>query len=165
MPRVTRTIYDSNPATFNAAQAGVGIGDLIVDPAGVNSPRIVRGPNIARTVQVFPSSASLPNSITPGTSSTGAGNRGLSFTILDGSGVPIPFAPVTVGVVIAANPATVVINLGLGAIVETAEQYVISGIASVGGSFGLDVNGTPADTVNAFCVFGTVMVQTSTTIP
>ena len=50
MSLITRSIYSANPSAFDATQAGVSIGDLVVDPAGINSPTLVKGPNSARTV-------------------------------------------------------------------------------------------------------------------
>lgn len=73
MSLTTRSIYSANPSAFDATQAGVSIGDLVVDPLGLNAPGLIRGPNSGRTVAPLGSAAG-PNNLVVGVVAGGGGS-------------------------------------------------------------------------------------------
>jgi hypothetical protein len=151
MSSTGRSIYDSNPATFDATLAGVAIGDLVVDPAGVNSPGLVTGPNNARTVQPLGGGSGLQASAialilsTPG----GAGTARAAILVTDpGPGTPIVGALVQVFVTSpsaltngVAGPSGSVAASTVGASVP-AGSLVILGQTGGGGALDIDLTGT-----------------------
>ena len=87
----TRSIYNADPSTFDATQAGVSIGDLVVDPNGTNPPGLIKGPNSGRTVAPLGSAAG-PNNLVVGVV-PGGGGSGLTtvnLVVQNSTGAFIP---------------------------------------------------------------------------
>ena len=166
MPRVTRTIYAALPSAFNPALPGVGIGDLIVDPAGVAAPYYVKGPNVARTVA--PLVVALPLytlTITPG--SSGAGNLQAVFT-LKVNGLALSGAGLSGSAVVTGAAATAAIIVGNGVIIEDTvggNLWLFQASTNIAGFVNVDFNGTSGDVVNIQAVFGDVTATLSVAIP
>jgi len=169
MSHVTRSIFDSNPATFDATQEVVSIGDLVVDPAGLNPPGIVTGPNSGRTVQPF-YTAPPPNSITPTQTSTGVGNRRIALLVKDVAGAPIVGGPVNLALQVSPTlGATADVIVGAGVLVEQVGVGVTSwvgfAITSAVGLVTLEINGTAGDAVDLIYGNGGTTGVVNATIP
>jgi hypothetical protein len=151
MSSTGRSIYTPNPGTFNATLPGVAIGDLVVDPAGVNPPGLVTGPNNARTVQPLGGGSGLQASAIALTLSNpgGAGTARAAITVTDpGPATPIVGALVQVFVTSpsaltngVAGPSGAVAASTVGASVA-AGSLVILGETGVGGALDVDLTGT-----------------------
>jgi hypothetical protein len=150
MSSTGRSIYTPSPATFDATLPGVAIGDLVVDPAGVNPPGLVTGPNTARTVAPLNGSGLQASAIaltllTPG----GAGTARAAILVTDpGPGTPIVGALVQVFVSSpsaltngVAGPSGSVAASTVGASVP-AGSLVILGQTGIGGALDIDLTGT-----------------------
>lgn len=169
MSHTTRSIFDANPATFDATQEVVSIGDLIVDPAGVNPPRIVTGPNSARTVQPL-GSVQPPNTVTPTQTSTGVGNRRIALLVKDFLGAPIVGGPVNLALQVSPTlGATADVIVGAGVLVEQVGVAVTSwvgfAITSAAGLVTLKINGTAGDAVDLIYGNGGTTGVVNATIP
>jgi hypothetical protein len=146
-----RSIYNSNPGAFDATQAGVSIGDLVVDPAGVNPPGLVAGPNSARTVALLGSGGIQQSGVqlvitTPG----GPGTARLTFEVRD----PGPNTPIS-GALVQAIVKTVLpstLNAGTigpqgslaGSVLDADAQgtLLVFGATSALGFCDFDISGT-----------------------
>jgi len=160
-----RSIYNDNPGTFDATQTGVSIGDLVVDPAGVNPPGLVTGPNSARSVTPL-GGAPAGNTVTVSQPSPSSANRNVNFLVKDGSGAPVPDAPVSVAFVVSPNAATPSITVGAGSVLAgSAGKFLGFGVTDAAGNLTLLVNGTPGNTIVLQYGSGAAGGSLSTTIP
>jgi hypothetical protein len=155
-----RSIYNSNPATFDATQAGVSIGDLVVDPAGVNPPGLVTGPNTARTVAPLSGGGLQYSSInlvltTPGA----AGTARASVAVIDpGPGTPIDGAVVQLFI---TSPSALTNGVAgpLGAVAAStvgktvaAGSLIILGQTDATGALDVDITGTAGAAIGVVAI-------------
>ena len=168
MSHTTRSIYASDPATFDATQEVVSIGDLVVDPAGVNPPGLVTGPNSARTVAPLggspPPPPPAPNTITL-TQSGSSANLSIVLTVKDGAGVPIVGAPINWAMSVAPFGGTLTITAGADIYLTAGGRYVGLGLTTAGGLFTIDFNSTPGNGVELIYGSGPIAGTLTTTVP
>jgi hypothetical protein len=162
MSNVTRSIYTANPAIFDATQQVVSIGDLVVDPAGINAPGIVRGPNAARTVSLL-GTLPGPDTVLVVVSTPAAATVRFTMTFRDSTGAPRANTIVT-GVVAGNFAIAATFSSGNGVVSQggTTTEGLYVGITSLAGILALDVVGTPADLISgaATDVTGTPVLAT-----
>lgn len=160
MSSTGRSIYTPNPATFDATLPGVAIGDLVVDPAGVNPPGLVTGPNTARTVAPLNGSGLQASAIAMVLSNPGgAGTARAAITVTDpGPGTPIVGALVQVFVSSpsaltngVAGPSGSVAASTVGASVA-AGALVILGQTGIGGALDVDLTGTAGAAIGVVAI-------------
>jgi hypothetical protein len=150
MSNITRSIYAANPAIFDATQEVVSIGDLVVDPAGINDAGIVRGPNTARTVSLL---GSLPGAdiVTVVPSAPAAATLRLTITFTTATGAPRSFATVVGAIGSGAAGLLASFFSGKGVFSEnsvTPGELTFVGATTGAGVVAIDLVGTPADTVD-----------------
>ena len=147
-----KVIYFSNPAAYDATQAVASIGDLIVDPAGVNPPYMVKGPNSGRTVQPINASGvtltSVSQTITDGAPASGEAT--LNLTVVQaGTVTPIVGAVVLVaiqgGILTTANAGAVGTLLAPVLDADQEKSLHVLGVTGAGGVLNVELVGNPGD--------------------
>jgi hypothetical protein len=150
MSNTTRSIYTANPAIFDATQEVVSIGDLVVDPAGINPSGIVRGPNSARTVLLLGTSSG-PDIVTVVPSAPAAATLRLTITFTTGTGAPRAFATVVGAIKSGLGGLLASFFLGTGIFSEnsvTPGELTFVGATTGAGVVAIDLVGTPGDTID-----------------
>lgn len=147
MSIISRAIYIA-PSVANPNGVGVGIGDCFVDPTGGEPGfAMVMGPNGAHTLFRVASQTIGPDTLTAASTSTGAGNRTLTFTLRDALGVVQPNRVVGLSLV-GSGVIAVARTTGSGIVQATAQEAWLWGRTGAGGVFAVSITGTAADTVD-----------------
>lgn len=147
-----RSIYNNNPGTFDATQSGVSIGDLVVDPAGVNPPGLVKGPNSSRTVAPLGGGSPLQqSSVAVSSSQPGASKTSLIDILVKDPGPNTPIVGAVVQLYVAsAQPMTAGVISGEGSLAcsildgDTAGSLLCTAVTGITGKAQIEVTGTAA---------------------
>lgn len=153
MSSKTRSIYTPDPSVFDATKPGVAIGDLIVDPAGINASGIVKGPNSGRSVVPLGGGGGGPQQSTVAVSSSQPGASGTSLIDISVTD-PGPSTPI-VGAVVqlyvnSASPLFAGVISGEGSLAcsildaDTALSLLVTAITGATGKAQVEVTGTAA---------------------
>jgi len=147
MGSIGRAIYTA-PSVANPNGVGISIGDYFVDLSGAEPGfAMVMGPNGGRTLFRVASQSIGPDVVSVVSSSTGAGNRTLTFTVRDALGVVRPAAVVGLALV-GSNVQTVTQTTGAAMVQATALDAWVWGVTDGAGVLAVSVDGVAAATLD-----------------
>lgn len=142
------TLRQIAPSAANPNGAGVGIGDVFMDPTGAEPGfAIVQGPLGAQTLRLYAVSSPGRDVLSVVSSSTGAGNRTLTFTLRDALAALKPGAPFGL-LLVGSGVIAVALTVGTGGVFASAAQAFVTGVTGGAGTFVVSVTGVAAATLD-----------------